>query len=73
MDNKIGIKTTVKDLIEILKKYPEDTQVFVANDEELNNVFYGFAVDDYEVEKSNNDGTFDAVIIYPLDGGEDLR
>lgn len=57
----------IKDLIEVLKKYPDNMQVFLASDPE-GNEFRG--VGDMYVEerqKSHSDGTFDALSIFPND------
>lgn len=50
---------TVKDLINKLNDLPENKQVLVSNDEELNEIYWGF-----EVGVLDND----RIIIFPLSG-----
>ncbi len=59
-------KIRVKDLIATLKTFPEDTQVFIASDEEWNSLYYGFEMVTSELKKSNGDGTYDIAVLYPL-------
>ena len=63
------MKTTVKQLIDQLKGFDQEAQVFVASDEELNTIHWGFevAVLGETIEKSDNG----SVVIYPLSGQEE--
>lgn len=61
---------TIKDLIKHLNEHPENMQVYVASDEEFNTLFTDVDLTVTEIEKSNNDGTYDALVIYGLSGSE---
>lgn len=57
---------TIEQIIEIFKKYPKDTQIVMAHDYE------GFGkltkidcIEPREMNKTNNDGTFEALVIFP--------
>lgn len=60
----------VKELMSHLKSYPEDMQVYVTSDEEFNTLFSNIDITSTELNKLNNDGTYDAVVIYGLSGNE---
>ena len=62
---------TIKDLIIELGNYPYDMQVFVASDEEGNSIQKILSVEQGEFAKTNNDGSYDGVIIFP--SGEEVR
>ncbi len=62
--------TTVKELMDKLRHYSPNTQVLVSNDEEMNTVHWGFEVCTLELDKENNKGTTNAVLIFPLSGQE---
>ena len=57
----------IKELIEVLKKYNPDDDIFISGDPEGNDIRTVDEVYTTEIEKKNNDGTFDAVVIYPTD------
>lgn len=61
---------TLKEFKTNLDKLPDDLQVFIACDEELNIIYSKPTVSIIELEKSNNNGTFDALVIYGLSGSE---
>lgn len=60
----------VKELIEQLKTYPQDSKIILASDEEMNVQYTDMKVCTLEIDKSNNKGTYDACLIYPLSGSE---
>ncbi len=53
----------VKDLIATLQMFEPEAQMFCANDEELNSVYWGFEVAQLETKEK--------VVIYPLSGQEE--
>ena len=55
----------IKELIKELKRFNQEAQVFVSNDEELNSIHWGF-----EVAQLGKDED-EKVVIYPLSGQEE--
>lgn len=55
----------IKELIKELQKHNEDSQILISNDPEGNEIKTIDLITDQEFDKSNNDGTYDAVVIYP--------
>lgn len=55
----------IKELIKELQKYNEDSQIFLSNDPEGNEIKTIDLLTEQEFDKSNNDGTYDAIVIYP--------
>lgn len=58
---------TIKELIEKLQNFPLDTQVLISGDPEGNDYRTLDTVLSMEFQKLNNDGGFDAVVIFPTD------
>lgn len=56
-----------KELIEALREYDDLDQIFLSGDPEGNEIRTIHAVTLYELPKKNNDGTFDAVVIWASD------
>lgn len=58
---------TTKELIETLKNYPEDMQIFVSNDPEGNTIkkIENAYIDN--IQKSDGNGSYEAIIIFPTD------
>ncbi|MFH7836317.1 MAG: hypothetical protein QXL51_06950 [Candidatus Aenigmatarchaeota archaeon] len=63
--NKNKYKMTAKKLIGLLSKVPEDTQIFVASDEELNIIYKGVDVTDIKQKYGKK-----ALVLYGLTGSE---
>lgn len=61
---------TIKKLIEELMKHDLHAQVYIASDEEHNEVYKEIDFQVGEFEKSNNDGKFDALVLSGLSGSE---
>ena len=57
---------TVGEVIKELKKFDQNAQFFVSNDEELNTVFWGFEIT--VLEEKVNEADKPKVVIYGLDG-----
>lgn len=57
----------VKDLIEKLKNIDPEYQIFIANDAEGNEIKTIDGVLMGIFDKTNNNGTYDAYVIYPTD------
>jgi hypothetical protein len=57
----------IKDLIKELQKFNQESQIFVSNDSEGNEIKTIDMITEREFDKKNNDGTYDAVVIYPTD------
>jgi len=57
----------ITQLIETLKKYPPNSQIFISNDSEGNEIKDIDIIATTQLPKSNNKGTYDAIIIYPTD------
>ncbi len=57
----------IKELIEKLKQYNPENPIFVSGDPEGNDIRTIDEVTTTELPKTNNDGTYDAVVIYPTD------
>jgi hypothetical protein len=59
---------TIKELIRKLQEYPrEDAEIFMSNDSEGNEIKTIDTIASIELDKSNNDGTYDAFVIFPTD------
>lgn len=67
MNNFLEKRMTVKVLVKHLKKFPPDALVFVSGDPEGNDIRTIDEVATAELVKTNNDGTFDGVVIWPTD------
>lgn len=59
----------VKDLIKELKGFNQEAQVFVASDEELNSIYWGFEC--AVLEETIGDKGNAQVVVYPLSGQEE--
>lgn len=56
---------TIHELINQLGRYPMNTKVFITIDDTASEVLEIDGAFNYEKEKSNGDGTFDCVVIFP--------
>ena len=56
-----------KELIKQLEKYKDTDQIFVYSDSEGNDIKSIDSIEEIELNKSNNEGTFDAIVIIPTD------
>jgi len=59
--------TTVKQLIERLVQFPMDMQIVLSNDGEGNEYKYIDSLCAMEFQKTNNNGSFDALVLFPSD------
>jgi len=57
----------VRDLIIELNKFNKDSQIFISNDAEGNEIKTIDGAYNQEFDKTNNNGTYDAVVLYPTD------
>lgn len=60
---------TVKELKNLLERCPDDMKIVLASDEEGNRMEGVYIAEVLQFQKSNNDGSYDALTFYP-DGRE---
>ncbi len=56
---------TIKELKRAIENYPDDMQIVIGSDEELNQINGVGDVYATQLEKSNNTGSFDALMLQP--------
>ncbi len=56
---------TIKEFIKELEQYHEDTQLVLSGDEECNTILGLWGVEGITLQKSNNVGGFEALLIVP--------